>query len=626
MWLMQNYLTKITLLLFLSCNIFFKGIAQNVLDTTNTSIPFKIYKTNNDTISIHSILKSDRLFQFPNTFNKTHPKDTYWIKLDFKNLSHLLKTDSLWYLKFNNFGYGTLFSLEKDNISNKIIGQFEAKKEVSLVKFHSETSFLSNSLFQDRFLYLKVKKVISRELPTSWSFSFISQSQHIVNKNYYTQQDSNSVLPMYIFAGICIIMVLLTLAFYAYLKRLEFLFYSLYVFWLLVLLSGYELKIYDFLFGNDLLLKYWFYEVVQMFINSSYIFFVMFYLKTKEDYPIIQRLLKFMLILQVLVFIVDTSFTYHKFFIGHIYLINIERFMLIASSTIGLIYLALKGKNVLAYFIVFGLFFFLIGTIVHFYLTNGSALLEYKSRYFLMVGCVLDIIIFAYGLTYKVFLEQNEKLHYQKEALTQKNKALRAQINPHFIFNSLSSIQHLITSNNKVSALKYLSKFSRLTRNVLESSIEPDILLSEEIKMLNDYLELESLRFANSFSYTITVSKNVDSEAIEIPILVIQPFVENAILHGLLNKTAGDKILNINFCRDDHFLVCEIDDNGVGRENSTRKKSIHKKKSRGLQVTKERLEMFNKLNDETNNITIIDKKNDEGNSLGTKVIIKIIIN
>lgn len=622
---MQNYLAKIILFLFLICFVS-NSLSQNTLDTISTSIPFTVYKTTNDTISIHTILKSDRLFQSSDVFtNKTHPKDTYWIKLDFNTISNALKTYNLWYLKFNNFGYGSLFSLDNGSISEKVIGQFETEKEADLVKLHSETSFASSSLFQDRFLYLKVQRVISREFPNSWNFNSINQVQHVINKDYSTQQNTWSVLPMHIFAGICIIMVLLTLAFYVYLKRLEFLFYSLYVFWLLVLLSGYELKIYDFLFGNNLLLKYWFYEVVQMFINSSYIFFVMFYLKTKEDYPILQQLLKFMLVLQLIVFIVDSTFIYYEFFIGHIYIINIERFALIISSTVGLIYLVLKGKNVLAYFIVYGLFFFLIGTIVHFYLTSGSALLEYKSRYFLMIGCILDIIIFAYGLVYKVFLEQNEKLRYQREALTQKNKALRAQINPHFIFNSLSSIQHLITSNNKVSALKYLSKFSRLTRNVLESSIEPDILLSEEIKMLNDYLELESLRFKNSFSYTIDASDNVDTGAIEIPILVIQPFVENAILHGLLNKKDGEKILNINFYQDNSFLICEIDDNGVGRGSSTKRNTIHKKKSRGLQVTKERLEMFNTLNDETNNITIIDKKTDDGMPLGTKVIIKILI-
>lgn len=624
---MQNCLSKILISLLLTCNVVLNSTAQNNLDTTSIPIPFTVYKTDNDTTSIESILKLDNLFQPTKNFeDKTLPKDTYWIKLDLKSIFDTSKSDSLRHLKFNNFGYGTLFSLHNNSIIRKIVGHFEADNEADLIKFHSEVSFSPNSLFQDRYLYLKVNRVISREYLERWSFSCISHTQHLINKNYSTHQDSRSVIPMYIFAGICIIMVLLTLAFYAYLKRLEFLFYSLYVFFLLILISGYELKIFNFLFGDNLLLKYWFYEVVQMFINSAYIFFVMFYLKTKEDYPLIQRLLKFMLVLQLLVFIIDSSFVYYKFFIGHIYIINIERLTLITSSTAGLIYLAFKGKNTLAYFIVFGLLFFLIGTIAHFYLTNGSALLEHKSRYYLMIGCIIDIIIFAYGLTYKFFQEQNEKLRYQQEALTQKNKALRAQINPHFIFNSLSSIQSFITSNDRVSALKYLSKFSRLTRNILESSIETNVVLNDEIKMLNDYLNLESLRFDNAFNFEISIDEQLNGDTIEIPFLILQPLVENAIIHGLLPKKEGEKTLAITFAKENDYMICEIDDNGIGRQASSKKKNIHKehKKSRGMEVTIQRLQSLN-IVDQESVIEIKDKADDNYNATGTKVIIKIPI-
>ncbi len=622
---MFKLLNKISPLTLLALSIFFNSYAQQINNKNTASIPFTILKTIDDTLSINTILHSNASFQDPKLFvDKTLPKDTYWIKLDFKEALSAIKTDSLWYLKFGNFGYGKLYNLNNDSISNKIIGQFEADKEVQLVKFHSEVSFSSTSLFQNRFLYLKVKKVISREYPKDWEFSYISHAKHTLNKDYSTWSETKSLLPIYVFSGICVIMVLLTLAFFIYLKQLEFLFYSLYVFWLLVLISGYELKIYEVLFGDNLLLKYWFYEVVQMFINSAYIFFVMFYLKTKIDYPIIQRLLKFMLVLQILVFVLDTTFLYYEFFIGHIYIINMERLTLIASSTAGLIYLIFNGKNKLVYFIVYGLFFFLIGTIAHFYHTRGSALLDLNSRYYLMIGCALDIIIFAYGLTYKVFLEQNEKLHYQKEAFTNKTQALRAQINPHFIFNSLSSIQNLITSNDRISALKYLSKFSRLTRNILEGSIETNALLEDEINMLNDYLELESLRFNATFNYTINIDNDVDTKAIEIPALIVQPFVENAIIHGLLNKKGHDKKLSITYKKDDDFIICEIDDNGIGRQITSKKESIHR--SRGVEVTQERLRSLNKLKDtNVKHIKIIDKKDNEGNSLGTKVIVKIPI-
>ena len=113
----------------------------------------------------------------------------------------------------------------------------------------------------------------------------------------------------------------------------------------------------------------------------------------------------------------------------------------------------------------------------------------------------------------------------QQRALFEKTRALRAQINPRFIFNSLSAIQHLVSVKKIESALKYLNKFSRLTRNVLESSMEINILLTDEIKMLEDYLSLEPLRFDNSFSYNITIDEAIDPAAIEIPPMILQEII-----------------------------------------------------------------------------------------------------
>lgn len=155
--------------------------------------------------------------------------------------------------------------------------------------------------------------------------------------------------------------------------------------------------------------------------------------------------------------------------------------------------------------------------------------------YYIIIGRC----IFAFGLLYKIHLEFRENLMLQQRALFEKTRALRAQINPRFIFNSLSAIQHLVSVKKIESALKYLNKFSRFTRNVLESSMEINIPLAEEIKILEDYLSLELLRFANSFSYNITIDEAIDPEEIEIPPMILQPFVENALIHGLLPKNPG---------------------------------------------------------------------------------------
>ncbi|WP_411030751.1 sensor histidine kinase [Spongiimicrobium sp. 3-5] len=599
--------------------------AQGPLEVKDTAIPFTVYKSKSDTLSINTLLRSDSLFKSATTLkDKTHPRDTYWVRLDFKDAHNHLKKDSLWYLQFSNFGFASVFYTENNKIVEKTVGQFQDSQEVQLIGGLSQTPIATKTLFNDRFLYLKVQRVISMELPTKWNFGYTSKTGHLLAKNYTSQADAWATLPMYIFAGICIIMALLTLAIFFYLKKLEFLFYSIYVFWLLVLLSGYELGLYDLLLGNNLLLKYWFYEGVQMIVNSAYIIFVIYYISTKKDYPLLHKLLKFMLLLQIIILVLDTTFVYNNFFIGHIYIINLERVILLSSSVLGLIYLAIYGKDVLPKFIIFGGSFFVLGTIIHFYLSAGSGLLDLKSRYYLMVGCTIDIIVFAYGLAYKIFLEQNQKLHFQKEAFTNKTRALRAQINPHFIFNSLGSIQHLITSDNKVSALKYLTRFSRLIRNILEGSIETNVLLTDEIKMLNDYLELESLRFDGVFNYELSVDESIDPEAIEVPALLVQPFVENAILHGLLNKPGNDKRLKISYKKEGDQILCEVDDNGVGREVTHKNTSIHR--SRGVEVTEERLRVLKPAEDTTNkSIEIRDKIDAKGQSLGTLVMIRIPI-
>lgn len=201
---------------------------------------------------------------------------------------------------------------------------------------------------------------------------------------------------------------------------------------------------------------------------------------------------------------------------------------------------------------------------------------------------------------------------------------LRAQINPHFIFNSLSSIQYLISSHKVESSIKYLSKFSRLTRNILESSIEDKILLKNEIKILEDYLALESLRFDNTFSYKINVENQLESQNIEIPSMVIQPFLENALIHGLLPKKQGAKHLSINFKIENEFLICVVDDTGIGRDLSQKKSSIYRgeKKSRGMEITKLRLEALGEIEEA---VKIMDKYDSEGRALGTTVIIRIPI-
>ncbi|MEL6304494.1 MAG: histidine kinase, partial [Bacteroidota bacterium] len=169
-------------------------------------------------------------------------------------------------------------------------------------------------------------------------------------------------------------------------------------------------------------------------------------------------------------------------------------------------------------------------------------------------------------------------------------------------------------------ATTYLTKFSRLARNTMESSIDGYATLDEEVKMLRDYLQLESLRFDSVFSYDIKVQDNVNLVEVEIPFMITQPFVENAIIHGILPKEEGSKKLQIHFEKKDALLVCTIDDSGVGRvhKREAQTKYSSNKKSRGIQVTKARLKT---MAPSPGKLEIVDKTNETGEALGTKVIL-----
>lgn len=211
-----------------------------------------------------------------------------------------------------------------------------------------------------------------------------------------------------------------------------------------------------------------------------------------------------------------------------------------------------------------------------------------------------------FGLRNKI--QSNRKLHEktvliseQKELIGQMNqelekRMLRAQMNPHFIFNSLNSIQYLINTDDKKNALKYLSKFAKLLRQVLESSININLSLKEEIQLLKIYVELESLRFDNSFKYTFTVDKNLDVEEYEVPMLLVQPYIENAIIHGLMPKE-GDKKLKIIFNDKVEYIQCIIEDNGVGITRKAEGTTLQRR-SRGMSITAQRIEMLKRFSDQ----------------------------
>lgn len=217
-----------------------------------------------------------------------------------------------------------------------------------------------------------------------------------------------------------------------------------------------------------------------------------------------------------------------------------------------------------------------------------------------------------------------EKIRINKIIAELELKALIAQMNPHFIFNCLTSIQELIAVQRQDEAMHYLNQFSRLLRTVLQSSEKNYILLDEEITLLELYLELESMRFDKQFHYRIVVDDVIDTEDIIVPTFLLQPFVENALWHGLMNKK-GERNLVVSFTLDvNQVLICKVSDNGIGREQAAKnkRKSIKYYPSMGIKIIQDRITLLKKQNKDFN-LQIIDETDRLGNAAGTTVIIKI---
>ncbi len=206
-------------------------------------------------------------------------------------------------------------------------------------------------------------------------------------------------------------------------------------------------------------------------------------------------------------------------------------------------------------------------------------------------------------------------------------KALRAQMNPHFIFNSLNSIQGYITSDNPEQATIFFAKFSRLIRNSLEFSEFDVIPLEDEVQFLEDYLTLEKERFKGDFDFSIYIDDEVEEDIMGIPPMIIQPYIENCIKHGVRNVKNGFVKLSFEMI-DDENLICTIEDNGIGRELASVQQKEYQDsshRSMGAMITKERLDLFNDGSNKQLSTKTIDLKDENGNPIGTKVEVRIPI-
>jgi sensor histidine kinase YesM len=407
-------------------------------------------------------------------------------------------------------------------------------------------------------------------------------------------------------------------------------------------------------------------------IFAFYILFIQHMLAVKTQYPRLARWLTglFLLLLAQQGITLLEFFQHRPLFASNVY----YQYMLIPSAITLLLLLGLIGRSrspIKTYLLMGSLslvFISLVPSLINFYFFHVSYLGELFLNYIQFwanLGLVLECICFAFALAYRSRLVELEKNQLQQDNTHQlevelirrtqeieaKNReleiqhirqletafeqkvaetemtALRAQMNPHFIFNCLNSIKFFTTQNNGALASDYLTKFSRLIRRVLENSRSQQVTLQNELEALELYLEMESLRFNHKLTYQIHLDPSIDTEFIEIPPLLVQPYVENAIWHGLMHKKEGGTVVvRIGQLAIDTLQVT-ITDDGIGRQRAAelKSKSATRHKSFGMKVTSERIQLINQLYQSHTQVQVHDLVDRQGKAAGTEVVITIPI-
>jgi sensor histidine kinase YesM len=302
-------------------------------------------------------------------------------------------------------------------------------------------------------------------------------------------------------------------------------------------------------------------------------------------------------------------------------------------------------------------YLFFMGLVLLTQLMPGKIVFGLSAMHYAYWGTLVDIFIFSYAMSIKVKMAlteatvvesrlskdlelQKQQEQFNRQLLKQKEEklvaefdkqlaevqltALSAQMNPHFIFNCMNSIQKYVLKNEKTRALHFLQNFSELMRLVLDNSVKTKIGLDEEIRMLEKYIQLEKQRLDDGFEYEIYVHPDLQADFFEIPGMIIQPYVENAIWHGLMNKEQKGK-LQLKFQPDNSFIKCIVEDNGVGRRKAAEIEQFKspKRKSYGMAIAQKRLELLQKENQTPPEVRIEDLLDEKMNVSGTRVTLLI---
>ena len=452
------------------------------------------------------------------------------------------------------------------------------------------------------------------------------------------------------------------------LKEKSFAYYALYTFLLLCYFISVSIYRYDRSYSVTVSYFFSLQWNLQVFYNAAYFLFFLNILNFKKYLPKIYKfVLLIVLILLVfanIIFLLEIFEVTDRKLFYLVYVYGIVPLMIILA-----VYTLIKTCKIpgrLKYYFIFGGVFYMIFSMISlFFPLLRWSFFSLNSFDVFNIGILGEQVFFAMGFAYKIKLmnleiirksKENENIiaeqnillqgkldEKEQEILTVTAKAeqerlkrlrskyeseinqlhlvsLQNQMNPHFIFNAMNSIKSYLIDNDKESAVSFLTKFSKLIRNILLSSRVEKISLEEELDLVKIYVDIENLRFENQVYFELLNPENIQYQDLLLPPMILQPFIENAIIHGLLNKD-GQKTLTLRFSKIQKNIVLKITDNGVGRKVAASYSGSRflKKESLGLKITTERLKYFNEQHKVDNSYAINDLENDAGEAIGTEV-------
>lgn len=587
-------------------------------DISNHHIFFFIDSTNQ--ISLPEAQKATK-FTILQSPLKVKPQHPIWLKLKYSEEDVNFPVA---YISVGNFDYIEMYVLNDKGEKQKIVnGRLLSEEEKILNSF--PIHFPLKSAYSNKTIFFK----ISHENPLSQErvkVDFLTADERNLLIGNDLKRHNKALLLTGGIIGLFLVFLFFSAISFILTRKKYYIFYTIYIVANLafLLVSAARFSNIDLSLSNFPCILTQSEPLLLATITISYNLFLKKFIAATRKIKYLDSILTGLIIYEFLIFVGDSFLK--ETFDHNYYIYKLPEIGLIPMFAVTLYFLFnLFKTNIHTLKLTSVIFFLLLWIVPILYVIsplgeNQTFFLNPNMPFHLMM--IAELIFFTLILAneeYQYKIKQDkEKIEMENQLTGLEKAALQAQMNPHFISNCLTSIQSFILKNDRKKAVEYLGKFARLARLNLDASVNGEISIAEEAELLENYLALEKQRCSGRFDYTISIAEDLAADTYALPPLLIQPYVENAVLHGVRNKKS-DGLISINFARQGDSLIVKIKDNGIGYKKSESKKITSNHKSVGMSITHRRLELFGR----GENVTIRDLSEDNSSDTGTEITVNL---